>query len=61
MAAMDRKTQQNAAMVEQSAEAANSLREQAGRLRAAIEVFKLTTPPTGLDRDRRAPLLLRPE
>ncbi|SFV11024.1 methyl-accepting chemotaxis protein [Pseudoduganella namucuonensis] len=44
VADMDRNTQQNAAMVEQSAEAANSLREQAERLRAAIDVFKLGAP-----------------
>ncbi|KQV81017.1 chemotaxis protein [Massilia sp. Root351] len=44
VADMDRNTQQNAAMVEQSAQAANSLREQAERLRAAIAVFKLTAP-----------------
>ncbi|MGZ8338052.1 MAG: methyl-accepting chemotaxis protein [Telluria sp.] len=56
---MDRDTQQNAAMVEQSAEAANSLREQAGRLRGAIAVFKLAAPSSGLALDRRIQALTR--
>ena len=38
---MDRNTQQNAAMVEQAAAAADSLREQAERMRAAFSVFRL--------------------
>jgi len=38
---MDRVTQQNAALVEQSAAAAGSLKEQAGRLAQAVSVFKL--------------------
>ncbi len=57
VADMDRNTQQNAAMVEQSAEAACSLSEQAEHLRAAIEVFKLTAPAAGLARDRSAATL----
>jgi len=38
---LDQMTQQNAALVEQSAAAAHSLREQATRLAAAVQVFKL--------------------
>ena len=34
-------TQQNAALVEQSAAAAQSLREQANRLATAVQVFRL--------------------
>ncbi|MBV8665423.1 MAG: PAS domain-containing protein [Burkholderiaceae bacterium] len=41
VAEMDKNTQQNAAMVEQAATAAENLSEQAERLRAAISVFKL--------------------
>ncbi len=39
---MDRVTQQNVALVEESAAAASSLREQAERLAQAVEVFKLS-------------------
>jgi methyl-accepting chemotaxis protein len=39
--ALDDMTQQNAALVEQSAAAATSLRDQAGRLSTAVRVFKL--------------------
>ncbi|WP_164963826.1 methyl-accepting chemotaxis protein [Rubrivivax sp. JA1026] len=38
---LDRTTQQNAALVEQSAAAADSLRQQAARLSAAVGVFRL--------------------
>ncbi|UJB65916.1 Cache 3/Cache 2 fusion domain-containing protein [Acidovorax sp. YS12] len=38
---LDQMTQQNAALVEQSAAAAHSLREQAARLAGAVQVFKL--------------------
>jgi methyl-accepting chemotaxis protein len=38
---LDQMTQQNAALVEQSAAAAESLREQAARLKQAVSVFKL--------------------
>jgi len=44
VAEMDRGTQQNAAMVEQAATAADSLREQAERLHAVIAVFRLAAP-----------------
>ena len=40
--ALDQMTQQNAALVEQSAAAAESLREQAQRLSALVSTFKLT-------------------
>ena len=39
---MDRATQQNAALVEQSAAAAESLKHQARQLVQAVAVFKLT-------------------
>jgi methyl-accepting chemotaxis protein-1 (serine sensor receptor) len=38
---MDQATQQNAALVEQSAAAAQSLRQQAARLQEAVSVFRL--------------------
>ena len=38
---LDQMTQQNAALVEQSAAAAESLREQARRLSGAVNVFRL--------------------
>jgi methyl-accepting chemotaxis protein len=41
IAIMDKSTQQNAALVEQSAAAALSLQEQAGQLTQAVAVFKL--------------------
>lgn len=41
VASLDRMTQQNAALVEQSAAAASSMTEQAGRLSAAVRVFRL--------------------
>jgi len=42
VADMDRSTQQNAALVEESAAAAESLNKQALQLRDAVSVFKLT-------------------
>ena len=39
---LDQMTQQNAALVEHSADAAQSLREQATRLAGAVQVFKLS-------------------
>ncbi|BAL97783.1 methyl-accepting chemotaxis protein [Rubrivivax gelatinosus] len=41
VAELDRATQQNAALVEQSGAAAESLKEQARRLREAVEVFRI--------------------
>ncbi len=45
---LDRMTQQNAALVEQSAAAAESLREQAGRLTSAVAVFQLGDAPAAV-------------
>ena len=42
---LDQMTQQNAALVEQSAAAAESLREQAQRLSASMQVFRLSSDP----------------
>jgi methyl-accepting chemotaxis protein len=39
---MDTVTQQNAALVEQAAAAAQSLRDQAGMLREAVSGFRIT-------------------
>ncbi|HSW06321.1 MAG TPA: hypothetical protein VLK61_17205, partial [Aquabacterium sp.] len=39
---LDQMTQQNAALVEESAAAAESLREQAGRLSGLVSTFRLT-------------------
>jgi len=41
---MDEATQQNAALVEQAAAAAQSLQDQAGRLTKAVSVFKINGP-----------------
>jgi methyl-accepting chemotaxis protein len=46
---LDQMTQQNAALVEQSAAASSSLREQAGQLAQAVAIFKL-----GQEQSRRA-------
>ncbi|OIN91796.1 MAG: methyl-accepting chemotaxis protein [Comamonadaceae bacterium CG1_02_60_18] len=43
---LDQMTQQNAALVEQSAAAAESLREQAQRLEQAVSVFRLSDTPS---------------
>jgi len=42
---LDETTQRNAALVEQSAAAAASLKEQAQRLSAAVAVFRLEAQP----------------
>ena len=44
---LDQMTQQNAALVEESAAAAQSLREQATRLAGAVQVFKLSQADDG--------------
>jgi methyl-accepting chemotaxis protein-1 (serine sensor receptor) len=44
MARMEQVTQQNAALVEQSASAADAMREQAQRLAASVGVFRIGTP-----------------
>ena len=50
---LDQMTQQNAALVEQSAAAAESLREQADRMKQAVSVFRLeddfNTPHHAID------------
>ena len=47
VASLDQMTQQNAALVEQSAAAAESLREQAERLSVSMQVFRLSGGPGG--------------
>ena len=47
VASLDQMTQQNAALVEQSAAAAESLREQAQRLSVSMQVFRLSGAPGG--------------
>ena len=47
---LDQMTQQNAALVEQSAAAAESLRDQSGRLSEAISVFRLSNAPASAAR-----------
>ena len=64
IANLDRVTQQNAALVEESAAAATSLRDQAGQLARAVAVFKLTemnafTAASGAGRGR-GPVLAMP-
>ena len=44
---LDQVTQQNAALVEESAAAAESLKQQAARLVSAVSVFRLTSGPAG--------------
>jgi len=54
---LDQMTQQNAALVEQSAAAAASLREQAQRLSQLVEKFKLQAGPAGMQlATARAPM-----
>jgi methyl-accepting chemotaxis protein-2 (aspartate sensor receptor) len=62
IAELDQMTQQNAALVEQSAAAAESLRDQAQRLEQAVSVFRLTptagaSEPPRLAARARAPAL----
>jgi methyl-accepting chemotaxis protein len=45
---MDEVTQQNAALVEEAAAAAQSLDEQANNLKGAVSVFKLAERPTAM-------------
>jgi len=47
---MDEVTQQNAALVEQAAAAAQSLEEQATRLTKAVSIFKLTDTGSSVSR-----------
>jgi methyl-accepting chemotaxis protein len=50
VAQLDQMTQQNAALVEQSAAAAESLKEQASRLAQLVGTFRLETPVSGASR-----------
>jgi len=52
---MDRVTQQNAALVQESAAAAAALEDQASRLKMAVSAFRLTAAPTKLVSARRNP------
>ncbi len=52
---MDRVTQQNAALVQESATAAAALEDQASRLKMAVSAFRLTAAPTKLVSARRNP------
>ena len=52
---MDRVTQQNAALVQESAAAAAALEDQASRLKMAVSAFRLTATPTKLVSARRNP------
>jgi len=45
---LDTMTQQNAALVEESAAAAASLRTQAQHLAAAVNVFRINTSPVAI-------------
>lgn len=45
---LDQDTQQNAALVEQSAAAASSLHDQTARLESAMQVFKVAADPPRL-------------
>jgi hypothetical protein len=55
---MDEMTQQNAALVEQAAAAAESMQEQAQKLAQAVSIFKLNGDDE--KRARRAPLRAAP-
>jgi methyl-accepting chemotaxis protein len=55
---LDQMTQQNAALVEESAAAAESLRDQAAQLAQAVAVFKVVPGLGGPARQGGAPLLL---
>src|SRR5471030_2918682 len=59
MEAMDERTRQNAALVEQSAIAATNLHDQAGRLTQAISLFTLARPAARAPASRPALLHLR--
>jgi methyl-accepting chemotaxis protein len=64
---MDEITQQNAALVEQAAAAAESMHEQAGKLLQAVAIFKTGSngqtagpPPAGTLDDKLRPVLFKP-
>ena len=52
---MDRVTQQNAALVQESAAAAAALEDQASRLKMAVSAFRLTSTPQNTVASRAAP------
>jgi hypothetical protein len=56
---MDQATQQNAALVEQSAAAAGSLKAQAAQLVDAVAVFRIGTQPQAIAAPRSVPQLPR--
>ncbi|MEX3832819.1 hypothetical protein AB3X91_38715, partial [Paraburkholderia sp. BR14263] len=56
---MDEVTQQNAALVEEAAAAAQSLEDQAGRLREAVAVFNLEDAALGAAQVKPAPAAAR--
>ncbi|MGE9553546.1 methyl-accepting chemotaxis protein [Erwinia amylovora] len=65
MTEMDSTTQQNAALVEQSAAAAGSLQEEAGRLEQAVAFFKtesvlVSSVPTAAIKKRQKPVTVTP-
>jgi len=53
-------TQQNAALVEEAAAAAQSMREQADLLAQAVSVFKLAGQPSHSTPSRKRTLLVAP-
>ena len=57
---MDRVTQQNAALVEESASAAAALEEQASRLSQAVSVFKVRQGQVGHPAALKTPVLSKP-
>ncbi|MGD8105746.1 methyl-accepting chemotaxis protein [Pantoea sp. FN0302] len=57
---MDRVTQQNAALVEESASAAAALEEQASRLSQAVSVFKVRQEQAGRSMPLKTPVLSKP-
>jgi methyl-accepting chemotaxis protein-2 (aspartate sensor receptor) len=58
-AEMDRVTQQNASLVQESAAAAAALEEQASRLTMAVSAFRLVSPPQAAAPQSAAPLASR--
>ncbi|AUX72960.1 methyl-accepting chemotaxis protein [Erwinia pyrifoliae] len=54
---MDRVTQHNAALVEQSASASASLEDQAGRLKQAVAVFRITQQPAVASSELKHPTI----
>ena len=61
IAQMDQATQQNAALVEESAAAAESLRDQAHQLVEAVAVFKLRRAEAGFDQRAARPAAAAPK